>query len=148
MTCTASHDNKNTAKPKQREPKNTIRTDLEEKQEENDALAFHRIFLGLLLEEKQHRLYGFRWILKILLWYVCIPRHDQLELKAFTRRKLIMFLHLVLSWHMKASTMCEYSKQEFFTGLQALGIDSLEKFRERISVMRSELKEGRTTNAL
>ncbi|KAK8527006.1 hypothetical protein V6N12_054234 [Hibiscus sabdariffa] len=49
---------------------------------------------------------------------------------------------LVLSWHMKASTMCEYSKQEFFTGLQALGIDSLEKFRERISVMRSELKEG------
>ncbi|XP_039047480.1 DCN1-like protein 1 isoform X2 [Hibiscus syriacus] len=50
-------------------------------------------------------------------------------------------LQLVLSWHMKASTMCEFSKQEFFTGLQALGIDSLEKFRERISFMRSELKD-------
>ncbi|XVF77841.1 hypothetical protein PTKIN_Ptkin14bG0079400 [Pterospermum kingtungense] len=50
-------------------------------------------------------------------------------------------LQLVLSWHMKASTMCEYSKQEFFTGLQALGIDSLDKFRERISFMRSELKD-------
>ncbi|KAL4301746.1 hypothetical protein GQ457_10G015860 [Hibiscus cannabinus] len=48
---------------------------------------------------------------------------------------------LVVSWHMKASTMCEYSKEEFFTGLQALGIDSLEKFLERISFMRSELKD-------
>ncbi|XP_022717654.1 DCN1-like protein 1 isoform X3 [Durio zibethinus] len=48
---------------------------------------------------------------------------------------------LVLSWHMKAATMCEYSKQEFFIGLQALGIDSLEKFRERISFMRAELKD-------
>ncbi|KAE8699106.1 defensin-like protein 6-like [Hibiscus syriacus] len=42
---------------------------------------------------------------------------------------------------MKASTMCEYSKEEFFTGLQALGIDSLEKFIQRISFMRSELKD-------
>ncbi|MBA0647137.1 hypothetical protein Goklo_015046, partial [Gossypium klotzschianum] len=50
-------------------------------------------------------------------------------------------LQLVVSWHMKASTMCEYSKEEFFTGLQALGIDSLEKFRERIPFMRSELKD-------
>ncbi|XP_039006260.1 DCN1-like protein 1 isoform X2 [Hibiscus syriacus] len=48
---------------------------------------------------------------------------------------------LVVSWHMKASTMCEYSKEEFFTGLQALGIDSLEKFIQRISFMRSELKD-------
>ncbi|GAV92014.1 Cullin_binding domain-containing protein, partial [Cephalotus follicularis] len=48
---------------------------------------------------------------------------------------------LVLSWHMKAATMCEFSKQEFMGGLQTLGIDSLEKFRERISFMRSELKD-------
>ncbi|GMI88669.1 hypothetical protein like AT3G12760 [Hibiscus trionum] len=48
---------------------------------------------------------------------------------------------LVVSWHMRASTMCEYSKEEFFTGLQALGIDSMEKFLERISFMRSELKD-------
>ncbi|GMI84018.1 hypothetical protein like AT3G12760 [Hibiscus trionum] len=48
---------------------------------------------------------------------------------------------LVVSWHMKASTMCEYSKEEFFIGLQALGIDSLEKFCERIPFMRSELKD-------
>uniref|UniRef100_A0A9I9D3X8 Defective in cullin neddylation protein n=1 Tax=Cucumis melo TaxID=3656 RepID=A0A9I9D3X8_CUCME len=48
---------------------------------------------------------------------------------------------LVVSWHMKANTMCEFSKQEFIGGLQALGIDSLERFRERIPYMRSELKD-------
>ncbi|KAL4553960.1 hypothetical protein LXL04_039337 [Taraxacum kok-saghyz] len=48
---------------------------------------------------------------------------------------------LVVSWHMKAATMCEFSKQEFVGGLQSLGIDSLEKFRERIPFMRSELKD-------
>ncbi|KAL2467037.1 Defective-in-cullin neddylation protein [Abeliophyllum distichum] len=49
---------------------------------------------------------------------------------------------LVVSWHMKAATMCEFSKQEFIGGLQSLGIDSLEKFRERIPFMRSELKDN------
>ncbi|CAK7326055.1 unnamed protein product [Dovyalis caffra] len=48
---------------------------------------------------------------------------------------------LVVSWHMKAATMCEFSKQEFIGGLQALGIDSLDKFRERIPYMRSELMD-------
>ncbi|KAL6542990.1 hypothetical protein OROHE_010510 [Orobanche hederae] len=48
---------------------------------------------------------------------------------------------LVVSWHMKAATMCEFTKQEFIGGLQSLGIDSREKFRERISFMRSELKD-------
>ncbi|KAL8171034.1 hypothetical protein V2J09_022838 [Rumex salicifolius] len=66
---------------------------------------------------------------------------------------------LVVSWHMKAATMCEFSKQEFLGGLQALGqqllcsevslaaiyfglrVDSLEKLRERIPYMRSELKD-------
>ncbi|CAI9295286.1 unnamed protein product [Lactuca saligna] len=48
---------------------------------------------------------------------------------------------LVVSWHMKAATMCEFTKQEFVGGLQSLGIDSLDKFRERIPFMRSELKD-------
>ncbi|KAI8013483.1 DCN1-like protein 1 [Camellia lanceoleosa] len=54
---------------------------------------------------------------------------------------LIFMQQLVLSWHMKAATMCEFSKQEFIGGLQALGIDSLEKFRDRMQFMRSELKD-------
>ncbi|XP_020526409.1 DCN1-like protein 2 isoform X3 [Amborella trichopoda] len=48
---------------------------------------------------------------------------------------------LVVSWHMKAATMCEFSRPEFIGGLQALGVDSIEKFRERIPFMRSELKD-------
>ncbi|KAI5674540.1 hypothetical protein M9H77_14904 [Catharanthus roseus] len=48
---------------------------------------------------------------------------------------------LVLSWHMKAATMCEFSKQEFIGGLQSLGVDSLDKLKEKISFMRSELKD-------
>ncbi|CAL5360030.1 unnamed protein product [Camellia sinensis] len=42
---------------------------------------------------------------------------------------------------MKAATMCEFSKQEFIAGLQALGIDSLEKFRDHMQFMHSELKD-------
>nr|POE67949.1 hypothetical protein CFP56_77537 [Quercus suber] len=35
------------------------------------------------------------------------------------------FCTLVVSWHMKAATMCEFSKQEFIGGLQGLGEDRL-----------------------
>ncbi|XP_020110500.1 DCN1-like protein 2 isoform X2 [Ananas comosus] len=48
---------------------------------------------------------------------------------------------LVVSWHMKAATMCEFSRQEFIGGLQSLGIDSIEKFREKLPAMRAELKD-------
>lgn len=33
----------------------------------------------------------------------------------------ICLFQLVVSWHMKAATMCEFSKQEFIGGLRALG---------------------------
>lgn len=48
---------------------------------------------------------------------------------------------LVISWHMKAATMCEFSKKEFFDGLKSLKIDSLDNFRSRIPSVRSELKK-------
>ncbi|KAK9989763.1 hypothetical protein SO802_030002 [Lithocarpus litseifolius] len=54
-----------------------------------------------------------------------------------------MFKELVVSWHMKAATICEFSKQEFIGGLQGLGIDSLEKFCEKIPFMCMELKDDR-----
>ncbi|CAA0836567.1 Unknown protein [Striga hermonthica] len=63
------------------------------------------------------------------------------DLQVASAVTLTCFQSLVVSWHMKAATMCEFSKQEFIGGLQSLGIDSLEKFRERISFMRSELKD-------
>ncbi|KAL0900279.1 hypothetical protein Bca101_084240 [Brassica carinata] len=48
---------------------------------------------------------------------------------------------LVLSWHMNAATACEFSKEEFVGGLQALGVDSIGKLQEKLSFMRSELKD-------
>nr|CAD1826844.1 unnamed protein product [Ananas comosus var. bracteatus] len=48
---------------------------------------------------------------------------------------------LVISWHMKAAIMCEFSRQEFIGGLQSLGIDSIEKFREKLPALRAELKD-------
>ncbi|KAB2086843.1 hypothetical protein ES319_A04G063600v1 [Gossypium barbadense] len=48
---------------------------------------------------------------------------------------------LVISWHMNASTMCEYSKMEFLRGLQELSVDTVEKFRDKISYIRSELND-------
>ncbi|XP_060209004.1 uncharacterized protein LOC132636258 isoform X2 [Lycium barbarum] len=51
---------------------------------------------------------------------------------------------LVLSWKMKAENMCEFSKQEFIGGVQSLEIDSLEKFKKKIPVLRSQLKDEDT----
>ncbi|CAA6659160.1 unnamed protein product [Spirodela intermedia] len=48
---------------------------------------------------------------------------------------------LVLSSHMRAATMCEFSRQEFIDGLEALGVDSLETLREKIPSLRAELKD-------
>ncbi|XP_040966928.1 DCN1-like protein 1 isoform X2 [Gossypium hirsutum] len=50
---------------------------------------------------------------------------------------------LVISWHMNASTMCEYSKMEFLRGLQELSVDTVEKFRDKISYIRSELNDAK-----
>lgn len=48
---------------------------------------------------------------------------------------------LVLSWHMGAATMCEYSRDEFVSGLQRLGADSVDKLKQRLPAMRAELGE-------
>lgn len=48
---------------------------------------------------------------------------------------------LVLSWHMNAATMCEYTRAEFVQGLQKLGLDSIEKLQKRLGDLRSELKD-------
>jgi DCN1-like protein 1/2 len=50
------------------------------------------------------------------------------------------FLQLVLSWHMKAGTMCEFSKKEFIEGLQSLGYESYNNFEMKfVSVMTESL---------
>eukprot|EP00246_Nothoceros_aenigmaticus_P012694 TRINITY_DN4054_c0_g1_i2.p1 TRINITY_DN4054_c0_g1~~TRINITY_DN4054_c0_g1_i2.p1 ORF type:complete len:258 (+),score=35.22 TRINITY_DN4054_c0_g1_i2:203-976(+) len=48
---------------------------------------------------------------------------------------------LVISWHMKAATMCEFSRQEFIMGLQSLGVDSVDKLKYLLPSLRQELKD-------
>jgi DCN1-like protein 1/2 len=48
---------------------------------------------------------------------------------------------LVISWHMKAATMCEFTRQEFIDGLQSIGADSIEKLREKLPSLRAEIKD-------
>ena len=48
---------------------------------------------------------------------------------------------LVLSWHMNAATMCEYTKEEFTTGLIRLGCDSLAKLKACLPTLKSELDD-------
>eukprot|EP00899_Mesostigma_viride_P019837 jgi/Mesvir1/27855/Mv07524-RA.1 len=48
---------------------------------------------------------------------------------------------LVLSWHMKAETMCEYSKEEFIGGLRKLNCDSIDKLRALLPTLRKEIND-------
>ena len=48
---------------------------------------------------------------------------------------------LVLSWHLGAQSMGEYSKIEFETGMEALGVDSLEKLKKKVPKLRAELND-------
>ncbi|KAL0363058.1 UNVERIFIED_CONTAM: DCN1-like protein 4 [Sesamum calycinum] len=49
---------------------------------------------------------------------------------------------LVLAWHMKASTMGQFSKQELVDGFESLGIETVEQLKEKIPFMRSELEDS------
>mmetsp|Transcript_28788 Transcript_28788/g.81081 ORF Transcript_28788/g.81081 Transcript_28788/m.81081 type:complete len:248 (-) Transcript_28788:139-882(-) len=48
---------------------------------------------------------------------------------------------LVVSWHMNAAAMCEFTRDEFVNGLAALGCDSLEKLKAKLPSLRSELHD-------
>ncbi|KAG1667415.1 hypothetical protein FOA52_004832 [Chlamydomonas sp. UWO 241] len=47
---------------------------------------------------------------------------------------------LIISYYMSAAVMCEYSKQEFTTGMLKMGVDSVEKLKKKLPELRMELK--------
>ena len=49
---------------------------------------------------------------------------------------------LPCSWHFKAETMCEYSQDEFTSGMASLGCDSMDKLRAKLPALREELQVG------
>ena len=51
---------------------------------------------------------------------------------------------LVLSWYMKAETMCVYKKEEFCHGMRLLGCDSAQQLGERAESLRMQLLDPDT----
>ncbi len=51
---------------------------------------------------------------------------------------------LVLAYHFKAASMCEFSKAEFTSGMAALGCDSVAKLAAKLPALRASLAEDAT----
>lgn len=53
-------------------------------------------------------------------------------------------MQLVLSWHLRAETMCEFTRAEWSAGLARLQCDSLDKLRAKLPALRLELSDDVT----
>jgi len=47
-------------------------------------------------------------------------------------------LVLIMVWKMKAATQCEFSREEFQCGLLELGVDSIDKLRNKLAIVEAE----------
>ncbi|KAK9513055.1 hypothetical protein O3M35_001335 [Rhynocoris fuscipes] len=51
-------------------------------------------------------------------------------------------LVLIIAWKFKAATQCEFTKDEFVSGMIELGVDSIEKLKARLPTLDNELKDN------
>ncbi|XP_075235563.1 defective in cullin neddylation 1 domain containing SCCRO [Lycorma delicatula] len=51
-------------------------------------------------------------------------------------------LVLIIAWKFKAAAQCEFSKEEFMSGMTELGADSIEKLKSRLPTLEMELKDS------
>lgn len=51
-------------------------------------------------------------------------------------------LVLIIAWKFKAAAQCEFSKDEFITGMTELACDSVEKLRSRLPTLDNEIKDN------
>ncbi|XP_041358248.1 DCN1-like protein 1 [Gigantopelta aegis] len=49
---------------------------------------------------------------------------------------------LILAWKFKAATQCEFTKEEFVSGMIELGCDTIDKLRNRCTAMEAEIKDA------
>lgn len=54
---------------------------------------------------------------------------------------IVMF---ILAWHLGATTLGEFTRDEFVEGLTALRIDSIDKLKQKLPSFRAEIKDDRT----
>ncbi|XP_061708772.1 DCN1-like protein 1 isoform X2 [Cydia pomonella] len=50
-------------------------------------------------------------------------------------------LVLIIAWKCKAAVQCEFSKDEFLTGLMELGADSIDKLKTKLGTLETEIKD-------
>lgn len=50
-------------------------------------------------------------------------------------------LVLIIAWKCKAAVQCEFTKEEFTTGLLELGVDSIDKLKSKLATAELELKD-------
>mmetsp|Transcript_28057 Transcript_28057/g.45518 ORF Transcript_28057/g.45518 Transcript_28057/m.45518 type:complete len:253 (-) Transcript_28057:277-1035(-) len=48
---------------------------------------------------------------------------------------------LIIAWKMKAQTMCEFTRQEFVSGMTSMGCDSIERLKQKDSALKAELSD-------
>nr|BAN20546.1 conserved hypothetical protein [Riptortus pedestris] len=51
-------------------------------------------------------------------------------------------LVLIIAWKFKAAAQCEFSKDEFVSGMTELACDSIEKLRARLPTLENEIKDN------
>ncbi|XP_014279468.1 DCN1-like protein 1 [Halyomorpha halys] len=51
-------------------------------------------------------------------------------------------LVLIIAWKFKAAAQCEFSREEFVTGMTDLACDSIEKLRARLPTLENEIKDN------
>lgn len=50
-------------------------------------------------------------------------------------------LVLIIAWRFKAETQCEFTRDEFINGIAQLGVDSIEKLKQKLPVLEAELND-------
>lgn len=50
-------------------------------------------------------------------------------------------LVLIIAWKFRAEAQCEFSHEEFIRGFQELGVDNVEKLKEKLHILDNELKD-------
>lgn len=51
-------------------------------------------------------------------------------------------LVLIIAWKFKAETQCEFTREEFYRGFQELGVDTLERLKDKLGALDAELKDN------
>lgn len=77
---------------------------------------------------------------------------DASDPQKITTDGIIMFLNdlnlspesklvLIIAWRFKAETQCEFTRDEFVNGVQQMGVDSIEKLKQKLPVLEAELND-------